>query len=106
MESVSISETVLCWDVGGRMELVPLGVLPRAWEPQRTGGACYVGRFDGDLEDRKLKLAVDLITILVRDGVDPKVLHEAMQPVDEYRDMLPLDALTGHWHEVELERRK
>lgn len=56
-----------------------------------TGGAGDV-RWDGYNEDQRQKaLFVVFHTMVVRDEVDPRVAHDALMVIDEYRELIAPD---------------
>jgi hypothetical protein len=55
-------------------------------------GACNKEVRDADFEQRRFRLACQLVTMMVSDGVDPQSIHRACWPLQEYRDCLPHDA--------------
>lgn len=60
-----------------------------------TDGACY-SRWNGYTEDQRQKaLFIVFHTMVVRDGVDPQVAHEALMSIDEYRIMIADDISGG-----------
>lgn len=56
-----------------------------------SAGACYAYWAGMTTEQRKTKLLIEAWHIAVRDGLDPKEIHEALMVVPEYREMLSGD---------------
>ena len=84
-----------------------------ALDPTRKAGAVKVGRwpdekgwsdkFDStagcdwtatskmDLLGKVMMMFIDFHTLVVRDGIDPQVLHKEFLKIDEYRYRIPFD---------------
>ena len=65
----------------------------RDWtEPYaHTGGAAYTRVRELRGAESALRCFVDFHHIVLRDGIDPQVAHEAFLAIDEYRDCLAAD---------------
>lgn len=92
---MNLTNTMICWDMGGNVALVPWPDRRGASDKfQRSTGACYDVVRGGDFEQRKCRAFIDAMTLVVRDGCDPHKVHAAMMGLDEYVDALPDDMLT------------
>lgn len=58
---------------------------------QSSVGACYKSWKEASDDHRKLWLAAEIITLLIRDKVCPKAAHKALSVIDEYNEMIPED---------------
>ena len=58
--------------------------------PMSTG-ACYTFWDDMTMAERKLMLMIEIWHLVARDGVPADKIHEAMQAIPEYDDMLSDD---------------
>jgi hypothetical protein len=56
-----------------------------------TGGAAYTARRTMRGMDAVAMLFVEFNTMVVRDGIDPKIAHEALLVIDEYAEHISLD---------------
>ncbi|MDB5432518.1 MAG: hypothetical protein JWP35_3634 [Caulobacter sp.] len=56
-----------------------------------TGGAAYVARRKKKGWPLVAMVFIDFQTMVVRDGIDPQVAHEAFLAIDEYRQKIALD---------------
>ena len=56
-----------------------------------TGGAAFAGREKMLGVKSIARLMVDFHTIVVRDGIDPRVAHKAFLVIDEYRKVISPD---------------
>jgi hypothetical protein len=56
-----------------------------------TGGAAYFARRKKKGWPLVAMVFIDFQTMVVRDGIDPKVAHEAFLAIDEYRQRIALD---------------
>ena len=59
-----------------------------------TGGAAYKERRTLPDDTSALMAFVDFHTVVVRDGIDPQVAHQAFLAIDEYRERISPD-ITG-----------
>ena len=91
---MNLTNTMICWDVGGEVALVPWpdkrGLSDKY---QRSTGACYDVVRQGNFEQRKCRAFIDAMTLIVRDGCEPKEVHTAFMNIEEYVDGLPDDML-------------
>lgn len=65
-----------------------------------TGGAAYalVRNLTGDAA--KARLFIDFNTLVVRDGIDPQVAHEAFLLIDEYAESISPDIAGARMAEI------
>lgn len=56
-----------------------------------SAGACYAYWQHMTTEQRKLQMLIEVWHIAVRDGLDPREIHETLMVVPEYREMLSGD---------------
>jgi hypothetical protein len=61
-----------------------------------TGGACYKHVRESSPREMALYLCVLAIQMIIRDGVTAEAVHQALLPIDEYRDSLS-DDVPGVW---------
>lgn len=94
--SKNAKNTMLCWnptwldeDLGyelGKVALVPWPGRGRGKEYRMSSLACDVDVRESSFKQRKAKVFMDAIHLIVRDGIDPEVVHQALLGLEEYRD--------------------
>jgi hypothetical protein len=89
----SIRDHVIWWTPGGSAELFPFPPPPRARAAGYTmdaGASCIWVRTASTQELQQHVKALAL-ALIIRDGVDPQVVHRCMWELKEYRDSTPED---------------
>jgi hypothetical protein len=102
---VKAAEALIAWTpakdwyadrpTSGQVKVGPL--LRRESEPDWTapyamsGGAAYTVRRDMPEWQQIAMVFIEFHTLVVRDGIDPKVAHEAFLAIDEYRQRISPD---------------
>lgn len=56
-----------------------------------TDGACFTAYHEMTLDERLAAIFILFTLIVVGEGLDPKIVHQAFLAIDEYRDALPQD---------------
>lgn len=96
--SRKLQDTMIAWNADSNE--VKIGPWPDAhnWSEgyRMTGGACYSHVRASSPHVKALYLHALAIEMIIRDGVDPKSVHEALLPIAEYRDALA-DDVPGVW---------
>jgi hypothetical protein len=90
MEKQNCTNTMLCWNPGGDVELFPLGDT-RADKYDMSSLATYRHIQQGSFEHRKTMVFIEGMKLIIRDGCDPQKVHKALLGLEEYRDGLPDD---------------
>lgn len=86
------TNTMLCWNDRGDVALVPWpDTERRAQRLTKSGGAAYSAVRNASFDERKTRVFIDAVHLIVRDGCDPHVVHRALLGLDEYRDGLAED---------------
>ena len=84
---MNLTNTMICWKRGtGEMMLCK-------W-PDKTGrsrgwstiGACFHETRKSSFDERKFRVFIEAVHLIVRDKLDPQKLHEMLLRLDEYRD--------------------
>lgn len=100
------NNTVLYWSPEtGDVELKPLGEKSNL---RRSALAAFVDLRSRSFSVRKAQVFVEAMHLIVRDSIDPKVLHSEMLKLEEYRDGCSIDMpnLSKNLSESETERRQ
>ena len=98
----SILKVMICWtspcrahrrDRVGMVELVPWPDHPggRSHQLVSAAGACDARVRKLNARQREYYVMSTALGLIMRDGMDPKVVHAALWPLKEYRDGLPSD---------------
>ena len=96
-----IKDTIIAWtppswadlypDTVGQVRLYKLGTLPHKKEFANTAGAAFIWvRELGELEVRHYLLS-EFVGMVIRDEMDPKVVHKAFLGLEEYCKAIPGD---------------
>ncbi len=81
------TNTMLLWDPKSG------DVLLRSWPEEdgkylnyRSALACYLNLQKADFAKRQAIVFIEAMHLIVRDGIDPQKLHNALMGLDEYRE--------------------
>lgn len=95
-----LNEIMIAWTpVGFENKITNGGVKIGRW-PDNTGwsnkylmttGACYSGRHKMEKHELEKMMFIDFHTMVVRDGIDPKISHEEFLKIPEYRKLIAPD---------------
>ena len=82
------TEVMLCWTPGtAEVALIPWPDYARASDRYRSSTlACWDYVRQSDFRQRKLIVFMEAMHLIVRDGVPPQAVHEALLGLEEYRD--------------------
>lgn len=92
---IPLEHALILWNPGysGKIAVVR-HMLQDAPELARSTGACWASWQEGDGNYRRYKLLLELWHIVVRDGLNPGIVHNAMQVIPEYREMFDGDEVS------------
>lgn len=98
---IPIEKAMILWNSkseGGGIKVVEHPETNREFRHlHKSGGACYSYWRKMTTEQLKNRLMVEAWDIAVRDGLDPREIHDALMVVPEYREMLSGD-MPGEEH--------
>lgn len=117
---MNLTSTLICWtpndpgyasaypDTVGRLGLVSFPDLDGTSDRYAmSAGAGWSHVRNGAVGHRTRHLASELLTLYARDGIDPKQAHHELLALEEYRDLLPLDAIdVDRWYRIEKAKRE
>lgn len=86
MTTQNLTNTMICWNPGGAVALVPWP--DRAGASDRfemSGGACYGEVKRASFEQRKAMAFIEAMHLIVRDGCDPAEVNRVLMGLEEYR---------------------
>jgi hypothetical protein len=91
-----IAWTPADWPTGntqGQVKVGPLITKENDWTTpfEYTGGAAYTERRDWRGQQSLAQVFIEFHTLVVRDGIDPQVAHEAFLAIDEYAEAISSD---------------
>src|SRR5512145_766585 len=92
MMDVKLSEAMLLWNPGtNQVRVVDHPPKDKYFEYQCSALACYASFRMLNIKEQTLMLFIDAYTLVVRDGVNPKAVHNALLCIPEYRKCIPDD---------------
>lgn len=79
---------MLCWNPGSaEVALIPWPDFRNLSEPySRSSLAAFSDLHDMDFSERRAKVFVEALHLIVRDGCEPAAVHRALSALAEYRD--------------------
>lgn len=88
------TNTMLCWNPGGEVRLVPWPAEGRARNLHMSALACWGHVRGADFRDRQIAVFAEAMAAIVRDGCSPNAVHQACLGLEEYRAAIAEDMLT------------
>lgn len=85
------TNTILCWNLGGEVRLIPWPAGGRARGFEVSTLACFDHVRTADFKDRQVAVLAEALAAIVRDGCNPNEVHQACMGLDEYRAAMPAD---------------
>lgn len=85
------TDTMLCWNPGGEVRLIPWPARRRAGGFDFSALACCDDVRSASFRDRQVAVLAEALVAVVRDGCDPGEVHRACMSLDEYRAAMPAD---------------
>jgi hypothetical protein len=93
---MNLKDTIICWKPEtGEMKLERFPDREGRSQGWRTNGAVMCEVHKLSFEERKKRIFVEAMHIIVRDKIDPQLVHETLLNLDEYRDGCS-DDMPGH----------
>ncbi|MBC8737132.1 hypothetical protein F6X40_09965 [Paraburkholderia sp. UCT31] len=90
----NLTNTMICWKPQGEAWLQKWPDVCDRVAGAFTSGACYRDVRQMSEADRKALVFIEAVHMMVRDGVEPSVVHRALLPLEEYQaglaDDMPL----------------
>lgn len=83
------TNTMLCWNPGAEVRLVPWPARGQARDLDVSTLACLDRVREADFRDRQVAVLAEALAAIVRDGCDPAEVHRACMGLDEYRAAMP-----------------
>ena len=119
MNTTNLKNTMIVWNPiqPNQIALTPWPSTPESKAETRrfncSTGACYAEWQNASFEKRKSLLAAELLTIYSgwcisdpQSPIDYTQIHRVLLPLDEYRDLLPLDVIGDpSWTKYEESKR-
>lgn len=93
---IPIQEATILWipkDEGGKIKIVRHPETGNKDRGMKSTGACWAVWGKMTTEEQKDQLLIDVRNIVIKDGVDPMDVHQALLVIPEYRKMLNRDLL-------------
>ena len=87
----NLTDTMICWNMGGEVALVPWPEKGAGKKYRYSAGACYIKIKDSSFEARKTYAFILATILMTRDKCEPQVVHSAFLGLEEYVDGLPDD---------------
>lgn len=95
---MKLKETVILYqypnaenNLQGRIKLIPYGTKGNFREFSCSSGACYLRIHEMADDQLTYYLFNHAMHLIIRDGLDPKIVHNAFCEIKEYRDGLAYD---------------
>ena len=84
---MNAKDSLLLWSPKtGESKVVPRGHGKKYPHLGSSSLGCYARVRDADFETRKTFVFIEAMHLIIRDGVDPKQLHNELMKLEEYRD--------------------
>lgn len=91
MEDVKIEKAMLLYNCGGEAVVIDHPGRGRRRDLKRSVGACFSEWSKMSKAQRLQQLYFCAWSAVVRDGVDPQVMHKALLVIPEYRQSIAID---------------
>ncbi len=95
-----LKETIIAFTPIGFEDRITCGGVKVGKWPDKNGwsdqylmtiGACYSERRKMSKHELEKMMFIDFHTLVVKDGFDPKILHQEFLKIDEYRKLISLE---------------